>query len=96
MFNESKIPTMLKITEIADMYGLPVHFVRALVNNGEVVSTRVGNKILVNAERFADYLNTNTICSQADKTEYVCRLSAKSETNHTERKPRIHPINKRK
>lgn len=93
MFNESKIPTMLKITEIADMYGLPIHFVRALVNNGEVVSTRVGNKILVNAERFADYLNTNTICRQANSTEYVRRSF---EANHTERKPRIHPINKRK
>lgn len=47
MCNESKIPTMLKITEVAKKYSLPVHFVRMLVNNGEVVATRVGTKILV-------------------------------------------------
>lgn len=92
MFNELKIPTMIKIAEIAEMYGLPTHFVRELVNNGEVVATRVGNKILVNAERFGEYLNNNTIANHSDNE----KSTARREVNRTEHKPRISPINRRK
>lgn len=61
---KSTIPQMLKITEIAEMYNLPVHFVRMLVNNGEVVATRVGNKILVNAGKFGEYLDNYTLSNE--------------------------------
>lgn len=61
MDNLNKIPRMLKITEIAELYELPVHFVRTLVNNGEVVAVQVGNKVLVNAEKFGEYLESNKL-----------------------------------
>ena len=87
--NKSKadIPQMLRITEIAELYGLPVHFVRSLVNNGEVVATRVGNKILVNFDKFGEYLNSNTLQRSGEKTH--TRLNIVTRSN-----PRIAPISR--
>lgn len=56
-----KIPRMETITKTADIFGVPVHFVRAKVNSGEVVAVRAGKKFLVNVDKFAEYLNSATI-----------------------------------
>lgn len=85
--NPNTIPHMCKITEIAEMYGLPVHFVRALVNNGEVVATRVGNKILVNFDKFGEYLNSNTLQRSDKKTHTRPNITTRS-------KSRIAPISR--
>lgn len=61
MCDSKAVPLMLGIKETAEMYGLPVHFVRALVNNGDVTAIRVGRKILVNADKFCEYLNSNKL-----------------------------------
>lgn len=72
-----KIPTMLTIRETAEMFKLPIYFVRQKVNSGEVVSVRAGRKFLVNAEKFAEYLNAGTATEAAPQME---------------KKPRIAPI----
>lgn len=59
--NELKIPRMRTIKETAELFSLPVHFVRQKVSDGEVVAVRAGRRFLVNIDRFAEYLNSNTI-----------------------------------
>ena len=87
--DESKnVPQMLRIREIAEMYGLPIHFVRALVNNGEVEAVRVGNKILVNADKFCTYLNHNRLQPVRKDTAEKTAANECIETI----KPRIAPI----
>lgn len=71
-----KIPTMLTIKETAELFKLPTYFVRQKVNSGEVVAVRAGRKFLVNAEKFAEYLNVGTV----------------EAAPQTEKKPRIAPI----
>ena len=53
-----KIPTMLTIPQTAAAFKVPEHFVRVKVRLGDVVAVRIGRKYLVNAEKFAEYLNT--------------------------------------
>ncbi len=63
------IPRMETIKKTAEIFGLPVHFVRTKVNSGEVVAVRAGRRYLVNVDRFAEYLNSNTITPQAEELE---------------------------
>lgn len=59
--NDIKIPRMRTIKETAELFGLPLHFVRQKVNNGEIVAVRAGRRFLVNIDKFVEYLNSNTI-----------------------------------
>lgn len=68
MKDELKIPRMETIKRTAEIFGLPVHFVREKVNSGEVVAVRAGKKFLVNIERFADYLNGNTAANTSSRS----------------------------
>lgn len=61
-----RVPRMLTIRETAELFKLPVHFVRQKVSTGEVVAVRAGRKFLVNVDRFAEYLNNCTV--QPDET----------------------------
>ena len=47
----NSIPHMETIKRIAEIFGLPVHFVRAKVASGEVVAVRAGRKFLVNVQK---------------------------------------------
>ena len=55
------IPHMTSIKKTAEIFGLPVHFVRQKVTSGEIFAVKSGNRYLVNVEKFAEYLNTNKI-----------------------------------
>ena len=57
----NNIPHMETIKRTAEIFGLPVHFIRCKVASGEVVAVRAGRKFLVNVDRFAEYLNTSTV-----------------------------------
>lgn len=57
----NNIPHMETIKRTAEIFGLPVHFIRCKVASGEVVAVRAGRKFLVNIDRFAEYLNTSTV-----------------------------------
>ena len=87
MFSESEksliIPRMETIKKTAEIFGLPVHFVRQKVNSGEVVAVRAGRRFLVNVDRFADYLNNNV-------------LIPKTETTEATRSERVRPIELRR
>lgn len=65
--NDIKIPRMRTIKETAELFDLPVNFVRQKVSNGEIVAVRAGRRFLVNiACRFAEYLNTCTISQESE------------------------------
>ena len=68
MTDNIRIPRMRTIKETAEHFGLPVHFVRQKVNDGEIVAVRAGRRFLVNIDRFAEYLDTCTI-SQESKAD---------------------------
>ncbi len=59
--NDTYIPKMETIDNTAKLFGLPKHFVRQKVLNGEVVAVAAGSRYLVNVSKFAEYLNTNTL-----------------------------------
>lgn len=61
MNETTKIPHMEGIRKTAELFGLPVHFVRCKVSSGEVVAVRAGRRFLVNVDKFAEYLNTSTV-----------------------------------
>lgn len=63
MTKQSTIPHMESIRKTAEIFGLPVHFVRQKVNNGEIVAVRAGKRFLVNVDKLAEYLNTSTIAT---------------------------------
>ncbi len=52
------IPRMETIPKTAEIFNLPVHFVRAAVANGDVVAIRAGRKFLVNLDSLTAFLNT--------------------------------------
>lgn len=68
-----KIPQMESIKRTAEIFGLPVHFVRQKVSSGEVVAVQAGRKFLVNVDRFAEYLNSCTVRS-AETADRAARI----------------------
>ncbi|HBH95034.1 MAG TPA: hypothetical protein DDX91_04730 [Ruminococcaceae bacterium] len=87
MFNETEktliIPRMETIKKTAEIFGLPVHFVRTKVSSGEVVAVRAGRRFLVNVDKFAEYLNSSTI-------------SPDTESDEAAKVGRVYPINLRR
>lgn len=61
MNSMTKFPHMETIRKTAELFGLPVHFVRSKVSSGEIVAVRAGKRFLVNVDKFAEYLNTSTV-----------------------------------
>ena len=54
------IPRMESIKKTAELFNLPVHFVRNKVQCGEIVAVKAGNRYLVNVDKLAEYLNNCT------------------------------------
>ena len=65
MTEQFKPPRMETIKATAELFGLPVYFVRQKVASGEVVAVRAGRKFLVNIERFGEYLNNSRIAPES-------------------------------
>ena len=66
---------METIKRTAELFGLPVHFVRTKVSSGEIVAVRAGKRFLVNVDKFAEYLNNSTILTATppnDKIQPIC------------------------
>lgn len=66
-----KVPRMEGIKQTAVILNLPVHFVRSKVASGEVVAVRAGRRILVNVDKFIEYLNGSTIQAESEKATRV-------------------------
>lgn len=62
-------PRMATIEETAKLFNLPTYLVRTKAKSGEIVAISAGNKILINVDRFADYLNTHTLANDTDKLD---------------------------
>lgn len=58
MDNNIKVPRMEPIKPAAAISNMPVHALRMMVANGDVVSIRTGRKILVNMDSLIAFLNT--------------------------------------
>lgn len=61
------IPQMESIKRTAEIFGLPVNLVRQKVLNGEITAIRAGRKILVNVDKFAEYLNGSKLTPEPDE-----------------------------
>ena len=68
MTDNIRIPRMRTIKETAELFGLPVHFVRQKVNDGEIVAVRAGRRFLVNVDKLAEYLDSNTIPQESEES----------------------------
>ncbi len=75
--NTLKIPRMESIKRTAELFGLPVHFVRSKVASGEIVAVRAGKRFLVNVDRFADYLNSSTVQPEQPANSRIQPISLK-------------------
>lgn len=84
MGNDLKIPRMEGIKIAADTSNLPVHALRMMVANGDVVSVRAGRKILVNMDSLAEFLRTGIPQGTAAVAAPRCSTG--------ESAPRISPI----
>lgn len=58
--NENKIPEMLTVKDTAKKFGLSEYLIRTKAKSGEIVAVRIGKKLLINSDKFSEYLNTNT------------------------------------
>lgn len=85
MSSEFEIPRMLTIRATAELFNLPVHFIRAKAASGEIVVVRAGRKILVNAESVAEFLRTG-------KPQGTVAASRNSDKENA---PRVMPISLR-
>lgn len=65
---QANIPVMMTIKDTAKAFNLPEHFVRQAVLSGRYIAVNAGRKYLVNAGKFADFLNSSTI-QQNTQTE---------------------------
>lgn len=54
---EYSIPTMLTISEAAELTGLSKHYLRQLVLQGKIVYISAGRKYLINMNSLAAFLN---------------------------------------
>lgn len=70
----TNIPRMETIKKTAELFGLPVHFVRCKVSSGEVVAVRAGRRFLVNVDKFAEYLNSTRIQPESGTESGACRV----------------------
>ena len=59
--NEFKPPRMESIKATAELFNLPVHFIRQKVSSGEIVAVRAGRRFLVNVDKLAEYLNSSRV-----------------------------------
>ena len=83
------VPKTLTIRETAELFKLPVHFVRQSISNGSVVSVRAGRKFLVNAESVMTFLSTGKPQGAA------ANITESSRHSKEENAPRITPISLR-
>lgn len=71
---EVLIPRMATINATAEMFGLSPYFVRQKVRSGEIVAVKAGSKYLVNLDKFAEYLNSNTLQSDEPQESGHCGI----------------------
>lgn len=61
---QNAVPEMKTIKQTAEMFGVSQYFVRKLATSGRIKAVRVAGRILVNCDKFAEYLNGATLCDE--------------------------------
>lgn len=56
-----KVPKMASIAEVSEMFGLSKYFVRKLASSGKIRAVRISGRILVNVDKFTEFLNSSTL-----------------------------------
>ena len=51
-------PRMRTVNETAKLTGFPAHAIRQLIKDRKIVFVQCGSKVLVNLDKFIEYLNT--------------------------------------
>lgn len=98
MENNISAPTMLTIKETAKKFKLSEYFLRRGVNEGQIVAIRAGRKILINAEKLAEYLNNNTLSNAETlntKSYKTCSPINTPKKSYISTRPYITPISKK-
>lgn len=61
---QNAVPEMKTIKDTAEMFGVSQYLVRKLATSGRIKAVRVAGRILVNCDKFAEYLNGATLCEE--------------------------------
>lgn len=64
-------PHMETIKETAKLFGVSQYFVRKLALSGKIVAVRISGRILINCDKFSEYLNTATLKPENDPTKAI-------------------------
>lgn len=59
------IPRMETIANTAALFGVSQYFVRKLAVRGEINAVRLAGRILINCDKFAEYLNSATLIEKS-------------------------------
>lgn len=54
----SSVPTMLTVRELSEKTGISSFSIRQMIRDGRVVYIKLGKKVLINYEKFVEYLET--------------------------------------
>ena len=73
--NDLKPPRMETIATTAALFNLPVHLIRQKVAAGEIVAIKAGRKILVNIDKFTEYLNNTRLTPEPDEAASSSRIT---------------------
>lgn len=58
---EFKPPRMETMQKTAELFGVSYYFVRKMALSGKINAVRIAGRILVNCDKFADFLNNATL-----------------------------------
>jgi len=70
-----EIPIMTTINEIAAKTGLAKHYIRQCCLQNKIVHVRCGRRILVNYNKFIEFLNTGDKKEENEQQGKIRRLS---------------------
>ncbi len=62
-------PHMETIKKTAELFGVSEYFVRKKALAGEIVAVRISGRILVNCDKFTEYLNTCTLKPEEEQSK---------------------------
>ena len=57
---DTTVPHMVTVKQLAELTELSQYFIRGLCSQGKIIHVKSGTKILINYERFLDFLNSNS------------------------------------
>lgn len=75
--SDYRVPTMITVDEVSERTGLTKRFIRECVKEDKVVYIMVGRKILVNFEKFIDFLNGDLVHNSEDNLKLVENTDSK-------------------